>query len=207
MDVSGSVDAAEYRLQLDGLANALSNPEVLSQILQNPKRPIWVAAFEWAGEFNQRLLVDWTALNSASQVSLVADTLRATRRQSGRNSTGIGGAMRFAEELFHQRPDCWEYTLDLSGDGTSNDGAPPERVRRQLTGRNINGLVIGLSEAVGRDERQMDLMELSAYYRTRVIQGPAAFIEVAIGFEDFERAMIKKLLRETRSAQIGFNID
>ncbi len=203
MDVSGSVDQVEYRLQLDGLAAALTSDEVQGQLLQFPDAPIWVAAFEWAGRFNQRLLVDWVALDSAAAINGVAATLRATERRSGINSTGIGGAMLFAERLFQKRPDCWRYTLDLSGDGTNNDGPAPEFMRDRLVGRDINGLVIALDLTVGRDERQMDLMELSAYYRKRIIKGPDAFIEVALGFDDFERAMTKKLLRETESLMIG----
>ena len=104
---------------------------------------------------------------------------------------------------FQDGPDCWRYTLDLSGDGTNNDGPPPEEMRAQLVGRDINGLIVALDLTVGRDERQMDLMELSAYYRTRVIKGSDAFIEVAQGFGDFERAMTKKLLRETENVIIG----
>ncbi|MGR3364390.1 MAG: DUF1194 domain-containing protein, partial [Maritimibacter harenae] len=33
LDVSGSVDAGEYRLQMDGLAQALTAPEVAAAIL------------------------------------------------------------------------------------------------------------------------------------------------------------------------------
>ena len=203
MDVSGSVDQVEYRLQLDGLANALLNEEVQAQLLLTPDAPVWVAAYEWAGRFNQRLLVDWVALDSADAIRSVAATLRRTERRSGINSTGIGGAMLFAERMFERRPDCWRYTLDISGDGTNNDGPAPEEIRKRLVGRDINGLVIALDLTVGRDERQMDLMELSAYYRKRIIQGPDAFIEVALGFEDFERAMTKKLLRETQNLMVG----
>ncbi len=203
MDVSGSVDAVEYRLQLDGLAGALENPQVQAQILQLPSAPIWLAAYEWAGQFNQRLLFDWTPLDSAETLTRLATLLRGTTRAPGTNSTGIGGAMAFGEQIFEARPGCGEYTLDLSGDGTNNDGAGPEFVRQQLPGRNINGLVVALDLQVGRDERQMDLMELSAYYRKRVIQGPRAFIEIAIGFSDFERAMTRKLLRETETLILG----
>jgi len=64
-------------------------------------------------------------------------------------------------------------------------------------------LVVALDLTVGRDERQMELMALSAYYRKRVIQGPDAFIEVALGFSDFERAMTRKLLRETETLALG----
>lgn len=203
MDVSASVDAVEYRLQLDGLAAALLDDEVQRQVLQNSGTPIWIAAFEWAGRGNQRLLMGWTALDSRGALRDVAAQLRATRRGRGPEATGIGDAMLFAETLFAQKPGCWEYTLDLSGDGINNDGPPPEQMRDTLVGRNINGLVVALDLTVGRDERQMTLMELSAYYRRRVIQGPRAFIEVAQGFADFERAMTRKLLRETETLMLG----
>lgn len=203
MDVSGSVDEVEYRLQLDGLAAALTAPEVQAQILQFPEVPIWLTAYEWSGRFNQRPLVPWIALDSPAVLDRIAATLRSTERLRGVNSTGIGGSMQYGEVQFKRGPECWRYTLDLSGDGTNNDGPAPEVIRETLIGREINGLVIGLDLTVGRDERQMDIMRLSAYYRKNVIKGPDAFVEVAQGFEDFERAMTKKLLRETKSLMVG----
>lgn len=203
MDVSGSVDRVEYRLQMDGLANALMNPEVQAQVLQNTETPIYLAAFEWAGRTNQRLIFNWTALDSAAAIAGLANRLRVAERGSGANDTAIGAAMLAGEELFNRLPGCWRYTLDLSGDGTNNNGPEPEVTRNQLAGRTINGLVVALDLTVGRDERQMELMALSAYYRKRVIQGPDAFIEVALGFSDFERAMTRKLLRETDRLVLG----
>lgn len=203
MDVSGSVDQVEYRLQMDGLANALLNPEVQAQVLQNTETPIYLAAFEWAGRTNQRLIFNWTALDSAQTLAGLANRLRVAERGSGPNDTAIGAAMLAGEELFNRLPGCWRYTLDLSGDGTNNNGPEPEVTRNQLPGRTINGLVVALDLTVGRDERQMELMALSAYYRKRVIQGPDAFIEVALGFSDFERAMTRKLLRETDTLVLG----
>nr|WP_324170010.1 DUF1194 domain-containing protein [Ruegeria sp. NA] len=41
--------------------------------------------------------------------------------------------------------------------------------------------------------------ELSAYYSAWVILGPNAFVEVALGFEAYEEAMTRKLLRELDS--------
>jgi hypothetical protein len=49
----------------------------------------------------------------------------------------------------------------------------------------------------------MEVMELSAYFRRRVIHGPGAFIEVALGFADYQRAMERKLLRELEGLVIG----
>ena len=35
-----------------------------------------------------------------------------------------------------------------------------------------------------------------AHYRTEVIAGPGAFVEIAEGFDDYPRAILRKLLRE-----------
>lgn len=205
LDVSASVDEAEYRLQLDGLAAALRAPDVQRQILSNAETPIWLTAFEWAGADHQRSLLGWRPLSTARDIEAVARQLEATRRQRSTSSTAIGAAMRHASGLFERGPGCWRRTLDLSGDGTNNDGPLPNYVTRAAAyrGVTVNGLVIGADVSKGRDERQMELMELSAYYRRRVIHGPGAFIEVAQGFEDYERAMTRKLLRETRALQLG----
>jgi len=44
---------------------------------------------------------------------------------------------------------------------------------------------------------------LSAYYTANVIRGPDAFVEVALGYEDYAAAMERKLLRELASIAIG----
>ena len=54
-----------------------------------------------------------------------------------------------------------------------------------LAGVTVNGLVIGAT-----------VVTLSRYYRQFVIQGPGAFVEEAGDYDDFERTMRRKLLRE-----------
>ncbi|MFC6686684.1 DUF1194 domain-containing protein [Jhaorihella thermophila] len=49
LDVSGSVDGREYRLQLDGLAAALRDPRVKQALLAMPAAPVRIAVFEWSG--------------------------------------------------------------------------------------------------------------------------------------------------------------
>ncbi|SFR53498.1 DUF1194 domain-containing protein [Litoreibacter janthinus] len=205
LDISGSVDAQEYRLQVDGLAAALLAPEVSQKALASPETPVFIAVYEWSGQSRQRVLINWTALQSPADLSRIATTLRKTRRQSRKGATAIGRAMGFADMLFREGPDCWTYTLDLSGDGKNNDGPSPQTVRKdpRFERVTINGLVIGSDTTMGRDERQMEIMELSAYYRTRVIHGHDAFIEVAMGFEDYQRAMERKLLRELKGLVLG----
>lgn len=205
LDISGSVDGREYSLQLDGLAAALTDPQVMEMALATAEVPVYISVFEWAGASQQRQLVDWTPLRTVSDIAQIAQTLRSTRRQSRKGATAIGRAMRYAAYEFRQGPDCWTQTLDLSGDGKNNDGNFPEIVREDpdFDAITINGLVIGADVTVGRDERQMALMDLSAYYRRRVIHGPGAFIEIALGFDDYKRAMTRKLLRELEGLVIG----
>ncbi len=205
VDVSGSVDPREYRLQLDGIGAALLDPDVSAQILASPENPVMLAVFEWSNSLYRREIVDWVALDSYARLADVAGTLRAHYSRPKQGATAIGSAMLYADVMFKRGPACWFRTIDISGDGTNNFGPEPEitRVLPAFDRVTINGLVIGSDSTRGRDERQMEMMELSAYFRRRVIHGPNAFIEVAEGFDDFERAMTRKLLRETELPPIG----
>ena len=46
------------------------------------------------------------------------------------------------------------------------------------------------------DIRQADIAELSSYFRAEVVLGPDAFVQTALGFADYARAMTQKLIRE-----------
>jgi hypothetical protein len=59
MDVSASVDAAEYQLQIEGLAASLIHPSVVEAAL-NGNGPVALSIFEWSGRFQQDVLVDWS---------------------------------------------------------------------------------------------------------------------------------------------------
>lgn len=76
MDVSGSVNAAEYRLQMDGLAAALEDPGVVDAFLSMPDTPVWLSVFEWSGPLSQRVVQDWRAINGPEDIAAVAMRLR-----------------------------------------------------------------------------------------------------------------------------------
>ena len=205
LDVSGSVDADEYRLQLDGLAIALNSPDVQDVLFAQPEAPVQVLVYEWSGPLNQTIIVPWTPLTSPDALAVVTNTLRNHPRGVAAPTTAIGSAMLAGFDFLAQRPECWKRTLDLSGDGQTNTGPRPQDIGadRTPTGVIVNGLVIGSGNRRGDDERFADIKELSSYYTSYVIRGSGSFVEIALGFEDYPAAMERKLLRELASLVMG----
>ncbi|MGH1423514.1 MAG: DUF1194 domain-containing protein [Pseudooceanicola sp.] len=195
LDVSGSVDQVEYRLQLDGLANALENPDVRDAIFAIPGEPVALAVYEWSGPAHQRVLADWRLMEGPADVSALASRLRVTQRVDADPSTAIGAAMVFGGAMLAKGPECWRQVIDVSGDGKSNTGLHPRDVRLPQT-ITINALTIGGELIDPGEMRHVTLGELSAYFRAFVLRGPQAFVETAKGFRAFEEAMVRKLQRE-----------
>ena len=193
LDVSSSVDEDEYALQAQGLAKAFRDPEVIDLILASPGSGIMAAAFEWSGIWQQTLVADWAWLDSEPAILAFADRLSGYSRDVESWPTALGRAAEFGANLLHRTPrDCWRYVLDISGDGVNNHGVGPDWYRRRgdFEGLIVNGLVI-----------QGEQPDPLPYYQQFVIHGPGAFIEIADGYEDFDRAIRRKLLRELQPIQ------
>ena len=198
LDVSGSVDAREYRLQLGGLADALQDAEVRDKLLAMPSAPVRIMVYEWSGTNDQAVLVPWTQVDDAAAADAIAETLRQTTRREASPGTALGTAMQSGRIYLDQQADCWKRTLDISGDGKANLGPRPRDLRGRIepSGITINALVIGVDDPNIGDIRQAEIGELASYFRAEVILGPDAFVMTAIGFADYARAMKQKLLRE-----------
>ncbi len=197
LDVSGSVDAREYRLQIAGLADALNDARVRQSLLALPDAPVMLMIFEWSGPVDQAVLVPWTQVQNTAGIDAIVQSLRQTQRREATPGTALGVAMELGAGFLAQQPACWKRTLDISGDGKSNFGPRPRDVKDAIAaGITINGLVIGADNPASGDIRQAEIAELSAYFRAEVILGPDGFVQTALGFEDYKRAMTEKLLRE-----------
>ncbi|MGR3804527.1 MAG: DUF1194 domain-containing protein [Marinibacterium profundimaris] len=205
LDVSGSVDSIEYRMQLDGLAAALNHPEVRRAILAMPQAPVDIAVFEWSAPDYQRHLVPWTSVTSAGALDGIIARLRGTARTAAPPGTALGSAVRIGGAMLDAHPGCWIHTLDVSGDGKHNMGPHPRSLQPWLAARDItvNALVIGVDDPRQGDARQDDVAGLSSYFRAYVIAGPGAFVETALGFADYEAAMVRKLLRELEGLNLA----
>ncbi|MCP4821289.1 MAG: DUF1194 domain-containing protein [Shimia sp.] len=203
LDVSSSVDAHEDKLQRLGLAAALTSPSVQAAFFNAPK-PVALAVYEWSGISRQNLLLNWTVIETPQSLHQSAARLGLCKRQTTEFPTALGHAVVFASTLFEKAPRCDMQVLDVSGDGANNDGVTPKRAYKlfPLDGVIVNGLAI---ETFGAKAAVLGAKpgDMAAYYRSELIKGPGAFVEVAKGFDDFERAMRRKLERELSMPVFG----
>jgi hypothetical protein len=189
LDVSASIDPREYALQQEGLAWALTDPQVVGAIVG--AGGIWIAAYEWSGARHQYEQIPWTWVDSAETVAAAAGELRTMRRRADDFPTSLGYALGYGLITLASAPEtCDRAVIDISSDGDNNDGFPPKSAyaAHDLTGITVNALVIEGTED-----------DLPRYYREQVIRGDGAFVEVAGSYEDYGEAMRRKLLREIRA--------
>ncbi len=191
VDASGSVDNAEYRLQLSGIASALRDPAVLRAITSGPHRRIALNVLIWAEARRPKDETGWFILADEAEVDRVAGIIAAMpRNQVG--GTGIGDGVAHAIRSIDENTILSDRRIvDVSGDGRET---PPRQystilseARSMAIARNVtlNGLAI-----LNEDK------ELDDYYRSRLAVGDGNFVEVAADYNDFARAMRRKLLRE-----------
>ncbi|MFP4570013.1 DUF1194 domain-containing protein [Rhodosalinus sp.] len=194
LDVSSSVDAQEHRLQRDGLAAALMAPDIRAAILSGAPGQVAFGVYEWSGRSQQQVILPWTMLDSDATIESVAATIRAAPRSYSRFPTAVGYALGYASTLFAEGPACDQRVLDVSGDGIGNDGFEPMHAYRHFpfAGITVNGLAVG-----GHDPQVLD------YYMFDLRHGPGAFVEFAEDYDDFRRAMERKLYRELGGMAIG----
>ncbi len=193
IDVSASVDASEYRLQRDGLANALLAPEVREAILAQ-HGGVAFGAYEWSGRQQQDVTLDWRLVADEAGLLTAAEEIRDGRRSYAEFPTAIGYALGFGATRMRNAPACARQVIDISGDGIGNEGFPPAAAYREFDFETItvNGLVIA-----DGDEG------LVRYYQHEIPHGDGAFVEVARDFADYEHAMRRKLLRELYGPQVA----
>ena len=201
IDISGSVDPDEARLQRQGYVEAFRDPVIVKAILGGNHGRIAVAYFEWADAYIQKLLIDWTLLDSEAAIRDFTSHLARAPLSIARR-TSISGAIRYAIPLFGRAPyDTERKVLDISGDGSNNDGGLVTDLRHDALKERIviNGLPI-MNDRPNPYGFPSET-DLDKYYLHCVVGGPRSFVEVAVNFEDFPRAVRKKLLQEV--ADIG----
>lgn len=192
VDVSGSVDETEYRIQMDGLAEGLRDG-IVSEALVRAEAQILL--IQWSGTRRQEISIPWTALQTFEDVEALAQRVELTPRPWRNFSTALGEALELASLQFDQVAQCQRRVIDLSGDGFSNEGIAPRALHPELgaKGITVNAIAIEQSEP-----------ELTAYFYENVIRGEGAFVETAANFRDYPQKIRRKLIREVAEKTADF---
>jgi len=196
VDISGSIDPDEARLQRQGYLAALTDPEVIQAIRQGTLGRIAVTYVEWAGIHTAHTVVDWTLVEDSESARRFVDAIARAPLQTAL-WTSISNAIEFALPRFDNNGfEGTRRVIDISGDGPNNQGGlvVKRRDRAVAAGVTINGLPIvnNRPSPFGWPA----LPDLDLYYENCVIGGPGAFYVVANSFTDFARAIRKKLILE-----------
>jgi hypothetical protein len=195
VDVSNSMDPEEQALQREGYITGLTSREFLNALRSGINGRIALTYFEWAGPFDQKIIMPWRLIDGPEAAAAVAQEIAAAPyRRAPR--TSIFGALKFAKPLF----DTSGYRglrriIDVSGDGTNNIGPPVTLMRDDVVsaGITINGLPIMLKRPYGSGT---DIANLDEYYEDCVIGGPGAFVIAIHERDQFKEATRTKLVLE-----------
>ncbi|MEM9576445.1 MAG: DUF1194 domain-containing protein [Pseudomonadota bacterium] len=185
VDVSGSVDSREYRIQMDGLAAALRDGIVVEALISQQAK---VTLIQWTGASRQRQTIPWTSMTTDSDIERFASQVESNERVWRNFSTAIGEALIASERALEQVPTCRRKVIDVSGDGISNEGVEPRARHAALEklGVTVNALAI-----------ETDEDDVTGWFYENLILGEGAFVVTADGFEDYPEQIKRKLQRET----------
>ena len=195
LDVSGSVNDAQYNQYVGGYVNAFNNPAIKSQIHNTyGQGGVAIAVGQWDFAALTPLGVNWTQINNDTSYAAFVNSLASMPRQgSGGTCTGCGMQAgidsilnnNFTATAANRR------VIDISTDGGTSIfdvDAVSERDRAESNDIIINGLGIGAASTATLTDTVVTRATLSS---------KAGFVETAATAADFQTAIEAKLLRET----------
>jgi hypothetical protein len=188
VDCSSSVDAVEFRTQMEGIAAALRHPALHDAIAAGREHRIALMLVLWSGAQSQSVAMPWQVLATSQDLEAAATTIAAAHRDWQAGGTALALAIDYCANLLAAIPfAATRRVIDVSGDGIDNVTGTTEtsRDRAVAQGITINGLPIAKGSQL-----------LPVYYKTRVIGGRDAFVEPAADIHAFEGTILRKLLRE-----------
>jgi hypothetical protein len=195
VDVSYSMDPEEQALQREGYIAGITSRDFMQALRSGQHGKVAVTYFEWAGPYDQKIVVPWRLIDGPEAADAFANELaRAPYRRASR--TSISGALSFAKPLFDGSGyRGFRRVVDVSGDGANNSGTFVTGARDDVlaAGMTINGLPIMLKRP---NAFTMDIDNLDIYYEDCVIGGPGAFVVPIREREQFKEATRTKLVLE-----------
>lgn len=188
IDTSASVDDREFALQVEGIAQAFTDREVIAAIESLAPAGMAVGLVQWSGPEAFALAIPFNHVYDRRTAKAFGFLVGLTQRRSTAGTTAMAYSLGRAARLIEANEFAGDRrVIDVSGDGRNNTPPNVEAVRDRVveSGITINGL------AILSDDPRLDI-----YYRRSLIGGQDAFAEVADGFGEFAQAIRRKLIRE-----------
>ena len=187
IDVSNSIDDGEFRIQTEGLADALEDPDIREELVRGD---VALSVVQWSGVGLQEVSIPWRRMTTPGDVRAFSREAREMPRAFVMSDTAVGGLIAFALRQYGPVADCKRRVIDISGDGSDNAGTDPTAGRRaaEAAGVQINALAI---EGIG--------VAITNFYRTRVITRDG-FVMTARGHTTYAETLRQKIRREVSAA-------
>ena len=180
LDVSGSVTQTQWRLMLESYARGLSSSEVVEAIVGEGGIAICVIQFDDAAQ----VTMGWMQLRSRADIERFAAEF-VNQERAGYLSTNTAAGMSLAIEQLMSVP-AETKIMNISTDGPSNTGEPPEDVRDRAQDMEIRINCVGIITQFGNPSTWLDIN----------VKTQDGFVVVANGWQDFQRAIKRKLVME-----------
>jgi hypothetical protein len=194
LDFSGSIEAPEARIQIDGIVQAIRSPQIVAAIRNGRYGRIGFTVFVWA-DGNYPVFPSWRLIGSPEEAIAVSEELGA-RLDAIIGSdihvklgalTDLSSALEFGGEMLRNAPFATRNrVVNIIGNGIDNvaEGAPPMRDRLVAQGVTINGV------ALGPDRTIYD------YFKREVVGGPDAFVLSASDPNNLIDVLARKFVTE-----------
>jgi hypothetical protein len=196
VDVSSSIDPATANLQREGHAAALHSPEILAAIARNRIGCIAITYFEWSSPGRFRSIVPWRTICGARDAQVVAAAITTKGYRGFGRSSGRGTSISYAIDMGSLFLDEYQGSaprkiIDISANGSNNDGLPVEQSRAKAISKGYTINAIAIPSTIPGEER-----DIADYFAMNVIGGIGSFVISPIGAADYASALRRKLVVE-----------
>jgi hypothetical protein len=200
VDASGSIDAKDFTLQLNGIAKAFRQSEVIDAIRSGPAGSIDVALLLWGGDIGETVSSGWFRIGTDGEAAAFAARIAAIPRRAY-GTTAVGNAIMAALAMLREVAQRTErLCIDVSGDG--KEAVLMRRRRLAVTPVDARARAESLNVTINALAIENEEADLGQWYRRNIVTNDG-FVLAIDRIEAFEQAIQTKLIREIRPLVIA----